>query len=62
MNNNGGIVGFREERGSDSNNASKLIFAEIVDRFPGLAVRNGVYTIISQKSFENSCCFQWVSE
>ena len=39
-----------------------LIFGEIVDSFPGLAVRDGVYTIISEKSFENSCCFQWVSE
>ena len=62
MNKNGGIAGFREARGSDSNNASKLIFGEIVDSYPGLAVRDGVYTIISEKSFENSCCFQWVSE
>ena len=38
------------------------MFGEIVDSFPGLAVRDGVYTIISEKMFENCCCFQWVSE
>ena len=39
---NGSIIGFRGARGCDSNDASKLIFGGIVDRFPGLAVGDGV--------------------
>ena len=49
--------GFREARECDSNDASGLILDGIVDRFLGLAVGDGVYTINSEKSFENSCCF-----
>ena len=36
--------GFREARECDSNDASGLIFDEIVDSFPAWTVGGGVYT------------------
>ena len=47
--------GFLETRECDSKDASGLILDGIVDRFPALTVGDGVYTIDSEKSFENGC-------
>ena len=53
---NGGMAGFRGARECDSNIASKLIFGGIIDRFPGLAVGDGVYLTIIQPAIYVAVC------